>query len=479
MKQSIIATILLLITTTTHAQEKRRLSDFNFIINKIENDYPGYSDKVNVENVEALKRLESELRGKMMQYPDSSFIYLSEYTAWFKDHHLRVSHNRSHQKSKRESEKKRYSEFNLESLSRKSNSLEGIWRGFRGSLAIKKNGEKYVGISIDLFGYEKGQVLFEAAKISNGEFALITYRNYKGFKPCKEQASLFVNGSVLEIHGDTKFVRETSDKKADLAFLCSYIPKYPNGLNTYPLAMSISDSTFYIRVPEFYSNTANELVKKHWSEITTRPNLIIDIRNNGGGQDKYYKKLAELIYTNPYESKGVEWYSTKGIIEDWEQTIKSGQIKEGGEQWSKALVEKMKENVGGFVIHPYHEGDATIERDTIYAYPGKVGIIINGRNASSAEQFLLTSKQSSKVVLFGNENTAGVLDYSNITPKELPSGKYKLWLPATRSGRLPENPIDNIGIAPDIYIPLEPTLQLFDRLDAWVYFVRNYFEYTE
>jgi hypothetical protein len=133
MKQSIIATILLLIITTTHAQEKRRLSDFNFIINKIENDYPGYSDKVNVENVEALKRLESELRGKMMQYPDSSFIYLSEYTAWFKDHHLRVSHNRSHQKSKRESEKKRYSEFNLESLSRKSNSLEGIWRGFRGS----------------------------------------------------------------------------------------------------------------------------------------------------------------------------------------------------------------------------------------------------------------------------------------------------------------------------------------------------------
>lgn len=139
----------------------------------------------------------------------------------------------------------------------------------------------------------------------------------------------------------------------------------------------------------------------------------------------------------------------------------------------------MKDKVGGFVIHPFHEGDTKIERDTVYSYPKNVGIIINSGNASSAEQFLLTAKNSSKVILFGNENTAGVYDYSNITPKELPSGKYKLWLPATRSRRLPDHPIDNIGIAPDIHIPLEPTLQLFDRLDDWVYFVKNYLEYQE
>jgi C-terminal processing protease CtpA/Prc len=154
-------------------------------------------------------------------------------------------------------------------------------------------------------------------------------------------------------------------------------------------------------------------------------------------------------------------------------------IKDGYEEESKALVEKMKENIGGIVIHPYHKGNDMVIRDTIYKYPKQVGVIINGRNASSAEQFILTAKNSSKVILFGTENTAGVLDYSNITPKELPSGEYSLWLPATRSRRLPENPIDNIGIAPDIYIPFEPTLQLFDRLDDWVYFVKNYLEYKE
>jgi C-terminal processing protease CtpA/Prc len=108
--------------------------------------------------------------------------------------------------------------------------------------------------------------------------------------------------------------------------------------------------------------------------------------------------------------------------------------------------------------------------------PRNVGIIINEGNASSAEQFLLAAKESDKVILFGNCNTAGVLDYSNITPNPLPSNNYQLWCPMTRSKRLPENPIDNIGIAPDVMIPFPATEQLYDKLDNWVYFVKNYLE---
>ncbi|WP_282126889.1 S41 family peptidase [Marinifilum flexuosum] len=477
MKQFIITISLLLGFIYSHAQDKKQLSDFDFIINKIKNDYPGYSDKVNDENIQELKKLEKKTRKMMIQYPDSCYKYLKDYTAWFKDYHLRVSKIRN--SSKRESYKKKYAEFNLDSLQKTSKAIEGIWIGYRGSFAVKKELHKYIAISIDLRGYEKNQIIFEAIEKKNNEFDLTTYRNNRGFKPRQEKASLLLNNSVLEIHNDTRFVRKTANKKADMAFLLSYIPIHPNGLNTYSVALSLNDSTFYLRVPGFSTNTANDLVEKHWNEITTRPNLIVDIRNNGGGQDNYYRKLAELIYTNPYESKGVEWYSTKGIIEDWEDAIKKGHIKKGGEEWANVLLKKMKEKVGGFVIHPFHEGDTKIERDTVYSYPKNVGIIINSGNASSAEQFLLTAKNSSKVILFGNENTAGVLDYSNITPKELPSGKYKLWLPATRSRRLPDHPIDNIGIAPDIHIPLEPTLQLFDRLDDWVYFVKNYLEYKE
>jgi hypothetical protein len=53
---------------------------------------------------------------------------------------------------------------------------------------------------------------------------------------------------------------------------------------------------------------------------------------------------------------------------------------------------------------------------------------------------------------------------------------YELTFPMTRSRRLPDHPIDNIGIPPDIYIPYPSSAQLFNRLDQWVYFVFNYLE---
>lgn len=480
MKRFLIILLLAIGIIHVQAQENKCLTDFDYIVYRIKNDYPGYLDKVDEDNIKELKSLESEIREKMIQYPDSCFKYLNDYTAWFKDYHLRISYNRnSRKRDKKESYEKQYAEFNSDSLSKKTKTIEGIWVGFRGSFAIKKENDKYVGISIDLSGYEKNQVIFEALDKGNNDYDLITYRNYLQYRPRNEKATSLLDNSVIEIHDDTRFVRQSSNKTADLAFISSYIPKYPNGLNTYPVAMYLGDSTFYLRTPGFDSNTANDLVKKHWNEIMSRPNLIIDIRNNGGGQDNYYQGLAEIIYTNPYESKGVEWYATDGIVAEKEDIIKNGGIKAGYEEEYKALVEEMKKNIGGFVVHPYYCGDEIIERDTVYSYPKKVGIIINGENGSSAEQFLLDAKQSKKVVLFGNENTAGVLDYSNITPKELPSGNYNLWLPATRSRRLPDEPIDNIGISPDVIIPLKPIEQLFNRLDDWVYYVKNYLEIKE
>jgi len=158
--------------------------------------------------------------------------------------------------------------------------------------------------------------------------------------------------------------------------------------------------------------------------------------------------------------------------------LKNGDIRDGEEgiKWAEALLRAMKKNVGGFVTDAIYGGDEEVIRDTVYRYPRKVGIIINDGNASSAEQFLLAAQNSKKVTLFGNQHTAGVLDYSNAVPVILPSGNYKLTYPLTRSKRLPEHPIDNIGISPDVMIPYPTTEQLYDRLDNWVYFVRNYLE---
>ena len=78
----------------------------------------------------------------------------------------------------------------------------------------------------------------------------------------------------------------------------------------------------------------------------------------------------------------------------------------------------------------------------------------NQNNGSSDEQFLLSAKQSTKVKLFGT-TTHGVLDISNLNLAYSPCENFMLQYGLTKSRRIPEMTIDNIGIQPDYYITPE------------------------
>jgi len=485
-----ILTILLLSNLAANSQSSDCTKDFDYLINKIQADYPGYHDKITNTTLPNLLDLENKLRKKITEYPDSCGYYLNVYTEFFKDLHLRV--RRIRPKSVEGNEQPEIMQVStygrnisvdldsLQKVTANSNGIEGIWLGFRDELAIiKQRDNKYAVVVVKIKSWKAGQVISEFNPKNDSIFDVTNYSLVKDKKTNKTKASLHLNGKIVEIHGDTRYVRKSSSDILDKATLYSYTPLFPNGVNTYPVSMYLSDSTYYLRIPGFDDNTANEFVKKHWQEITSRPNLIIDIRFNGGGQDNFYEELAKLIYTKPYESKGVEWYASKGNIQLFEDAIAKGEIRDGEEGLlrTKELVAAMKKNVGGFVTRPENkEEKVAANNDSVYPMPRHVGIIINDGNASSAEQFLLAAKESDKVTLFGNCNTAGVLDYSNVTPRPLPSGNYQLWCPMTRSKRLPDNPIDNIGIAPNVIIPFPAANQLYDKLDSWVYFVKDYLE---
>ncbi|MCL1968492.1 MAG: S41 family peptidase [Bacteroidetes bacterium] len=482
-KAILIALIIVISNNFAQSQTTDCLKDFDFLVKKIQADYPGYNDKITTANSAELAVLDKQIRQKIVNHPDSCGYYLNEYTDFFKDYHLHVNRiwKKDNQQQPEIMDVSTYGKnihINVDSLqqvTKNAKGIEGVWEGYRQKFAVIKDKEKYVAIVVNNRGWESGQVLYEFVPVNDTVFDVINFSLVKDMKTDKTEASLHLGGKIIEIHDDTRFVRKSDSEILDKALLFSYVALYPNGSNTYPVAMYLSDSTFYMRVPTFHSDMSNEFVVQHWNEIMKRPNLIIDIRNNGGGQDNYYQELAKIIYTKPYESKGVEWYATKGNIKRREDEIKKGDVRKGMEDWAQALLDVMKKNVGGFVTHPYHT-DNIVKRDTIYPMPRNVGIIINEGNGSSAEQFLLAAKESDKAILFGNCNTAGVLDYSNATPTSLPSNNYQLWCPNTRSKRLPENPIDNIGIAPDVIIPFPATEQLYDRLDNWVYFVKNYLE---
>jgi len=270
----------ILTSFVVHAQKNECLKDFDYLVEKIKNDYPGYNDKVNKETLPDLKQLEQNLRKRIVQYPDSCRKYFNLYTEWFKDYHLRVSGTRAnmHRKNNEKAETQiRFYPVHLDSINNTGQSIEGIWIGFRGKIAIVQKEEgRYVGVAVQYRNYERNQVMFEFSKQENNEFEMTSF-NPTNSRTLKGKASLHINNNVLEIHDNTKFVRQTSNEISDRALLYSYVAEYPNGMNIYPVATALNDSTYYLRIPGFETEESNNVVIRHWNEITSRPNLIIDI----------------------------------------------------------------------------------------------------------------------------------------------------------------------------------------------------------
>jgi len=246
-------------------------------------------------------------------------------------------------------------------------------------------------------------------------------------------------------------------------------------INIYWTFKSIDSTALLFRIPDFSWNSKpiiDSLIRNNYDLISKTPILIIDLRGNSGGIDYSYLELLPFLYTHPYESKGVEWLASKGNIEHFENALESGKIRKGYEEDVINQIRIMKEHQNSFVSLDSIE---LIERDSVLEFPQKIGLIVNDFCASSCEQFILAGKNSSKTTVFGT-NTLGVLDYSNSVPVSLPVENISLRYPMTRSQRLPEYPIDNIGIEPDVKINLPDNLDVKSDIDDWVLFVKEYLE---
>lgn len=89
--------------------------------------------------------------------------------------------------------------------------------------------------------------------------------------------------------------------------------------------------------------------------------------------------------------------------------------------------------------------------DKVLPNPQNVAVIINDKNGSTAEEFILLAKQSKKVKLFG-KTTMGVLDISNMYFVDSPDKQFHLGYCLSKSLRIPDMKIDNIGLQPDYFI---------------------------
>lgn len=340
---------------------------------------------------------------------------------------------------------------------------EGIWQFGNYTIGVKKVKETYIGFIIEADGvyWTKGQVKFKINADNTTEYYMQNHskNEYKDTK--------LIGNNYLEIgSGFARLERTYPKLKKD-----PIIESYYKQIGTKMPYFEIMDSrTAYLRIPSFHRShkqAIDSVIKANKTIITSTPNFIIDIRNNGGGSDSSYEELLPIIYTNPIRQVGTGFYSTTLNNKTLYDFLISPEANptEDSKKWAKEIYDKLSDNLGEYV-NIMGEKVSVIKYNTINEYPKNVGVIINKNNVSTAEQFLLAAKQSKKVKLYGT-TTKGALDISNLIAVTSPCGDYEFEYCISRSYRVPDMAIDEKGIQPDFYI--DSTIAKHE----WLSFVSN------
>lgn len=240
-----------------------------------------------------------------------------------------------------------------------------------------------------------------------------------------------------------------------------------------PIAKPVTSKTFLMRLPDFDGETVSvEWVKNAIGDFNTSSceNLIIDVRYNGGGDERIWHPLLPLMYDHSGTTKSVEFRMSDNNIEFLRQA--ASEFPE-----AQMILDKYNDTHAQYVLLTDRE-DIEIEVPNYNGTkPRKVAFIIDANNGSATEELLIQAKGiSDRTTIYGKENTGGCLDYSSVRETALPNSKYPIYIPTARSCRLPDKGIDKTGIAPDIIIPIDYPQSLTDNVDEWTVWVTQKME---
>jgi len=326
--------------------------------------------------------------------------------------------------------------------------VEGIWVSAPYTVGIRKAKDgSYVGFIVEADGvyWTRGQVKFKYTPNDGKPKGTYYLRDHSAVETDKMK---MVDANHLDI-GWMMLERVNSPYPKNLS-----VERHFTFMKTEtPLFEKLDDKTAIIRIPTFDHSAKrgiDSVIAANRYIITSTENLIIDVRNNGGGSDYSFNELLPFIYTNPFRTVGVEFLSTPLNNKRMEDFMADPNFTKEDKEWAKNALEKLNKNLGEFV--DMDSTTVSVEAlDSVYAYPKNVGIMVNGGCGSTTEQFLLAAKQSRKVKLFGT-TTFGCLDISNMYEAVSPCGDLTLGYCLSKSKRIPEFTIDSKGIQPDYYM---------------------------
>jgi hypothetical protein len=226
-----------------------------------------------------------------------------------------------------------------------------------------------------------------------------------------------------------------------------------------PTLQRLDAQTVLLRIPSFNHGYREPLEALVARLRPTDRRWLIDVRGNGGGGDSSYARLLERLRVSELRTPGWRYQATPEAIAAHQRVCP---LFAPGDATCvrelQNLVTQLQAAPSGAWVPvpaatpPWRPAPAAAARRLA---PRHVLVLSDGQCASSCEQFLLAARQSANVKLMG-QPSFGALDYSDLRPFTLPSGRW-LFLATSRSERLPAYAIDGVGIPPDILLPAPHT----------------------
>lgn len=477
MKFILTFLILSLTININYAQNCKCENELNFVIDYIENNLPGFIDNVNESNKSQYEKFKKDLNISAIKNCNDKTACLKTlitYVEFFRDNHTEIYDNNISIIDKadtvavaqfRASDKfKSREKYNLKKLKIKANSInniENIYQFADSTFTVaivkdKKSWRDYVGVILESKSplWVKGQIRFELKQKAKNTFDLFYYDedHDMSFKKDVVFKDGILNNKLFNTSLQTRnFYNVDVPNKISFSFL--------------------DDSTSYVRIATFSGNMSAELqsfYEKIDEHIKSKPYLIIDIRNNGGGSTDNAFPLLQYLYTKPFYNDNIDIYATQENIRKWENFY--NKVKKDTVNYNKEFLDGWWDELERMKQAPHKtfikrsEGEQII-LDSILPNPKKVAIIMNRNTASSAESFIFWARESDKTILVG-ENSGGYIGYGEISETETPNFKFTLGCTMTRYEK--QRAFEETGVPPYFYLDnksdwIEQTLKILKQ----------------
>lgn len=427
------------------------------LIQKIETEYPGFNEKTKDKIIYNNYKENLLIKARDIKEPDCIDL-LRSYKDFFKDAHISIYHIEEEQNAKQNMKPDDKVSINLEEfrkyLLNTTDPMEGIWRSGTYKVGIIKMNNEYQGfiIEADTAYWKVNEIKFRLFENGKANYYL---RDHS----LSEEVYELVDGWILYFNY-SKYIKELPKPNLSENEIKSKINEIEG---CYFKKLSEKTALFCISSFE-HSNVEriNKLLSDNKKTIESSENLIIDVRNNLGGTYDAYENLLPYIHTNKIRGLGMEFLVTQTLIDEIQGWYDDEEGKKKASEWVSIFKGKMGEFVNTDSTDVFIN-EIKLAKNS----PKQVVILVNRRTASSGEAFVLDAKQSKKVKILGTP-TYGALDYGSASFFEIGCNNYKLMMPTWRSMRLPDYPIDNIGIQPDIYLD--------KSVKDWVQYAVDYLE---